>query len=114
MNWWDENVGPLISRPDVAGMLGALLGSFVGTIPGVTKKQRALNTICGMVIAYYLGPSVAHMLGITNIGGATAIGFLTGMLGLAILLQISASLKTIDWRGRIERLLDRWTGSTKP
>jgi hypothetical protein len=113
MNWWDSNMGPVLSRPDVAGMLGSLLGSFLGTLPGVTRLQRACSAAGGMVIAYYLGPLTADVLGITNPRGQTAIGFLVGMLGLAVLVQISTSLKSVDWRGHIDGFLDRILGSKK-
>lgn len=113
MNWWDSNIAPALSRPDVAGMLGSLIGSFVGSIPGATRVQRGANMSGGMVIAYYMGPIVADTLGITNQRAQTGIGFLAGMLGLATLTQISASLKTIDWKPRIDAVLDRIFGARK-
>lgn len=114
MSWWDSNVAPLLGRPDTAGMLGSLVGSFVGTVPGNTRLQRAINVGGGMVIAYYMGPIVADTLGVQNPRAQTGIGFLAGMLGLMLLQQIGASIKTIDWKARIDAVLDRIFGVKKP
>lgn len=113
MNYWDAYVATALSRPDVAGMLGSLTGAFVGSVPGATRAQRFINMCGGMVIAYYMGPVVADTLNITNPRGQTGVGFLAGMLGLAVLNQIAASIKSVDWKARIENFLDRFTGAKK-
>lgn len=113
-NFWDSYVAPSLSRPDVAGMLGSLAGAFIGTLPGDTRARRMVNIGAGMLIAYYMGPIVADTLGITNPRGQTGIGFLAGMLGIAVLTQVANSIKSVDWKGHIDALLDRWFGAKKP
>lgn len=85
----------------IAGTLGALV-SLAAHTELQTAKQRLYYIVCGAVSAYYLSDSVAGYFNLQNAKAISAIGFLIGIFGAALLQAIMRGIKDADLWGFIK------------
>lgn len=108
MNWFDDNVTPLLARPESAGMLGTILG-WLGA-PGESWRVRAFNFAAGVGSALYAAPLVVKLSDIKATEGKLFLAFVFGMLGMNLVA------KTIEYAkdASFFTILARFIPSKKP
>lgn len=85
----------------VAGLMGSLLSmSFVD---GMSKKQRLIAIVSGMIMAHYLAPMIAFLF--HEVDYQETVGFLIGLFGMSICSAIFRAIQHSDIWGLIE---ERW------
>lgn len=88
----------------IAGFIGSILSmSFVD---GMSKKQRGIAILSGMVMAHYLAPLIAYLFKEQEY--EETIGFLIGLFGMSICSALFRSIQSSDIWGLIK---DRFSKS---
>ena len=95
MNWWDDNVTPVVMRPEFAGAVGALLGML--SAPGATLKQQAFNLLSGLAFAVFCAPLVAQWIGIKSESAVIGFSFLCGLIGMNLIAKLLIWNSSFDW-----------------
>ncbi len=78
-----------------AGMMGAIVALAVNTEIR-TLKQRVYFIVSGSVSSYYLADPVNAYFHLTDGNFRTAMGFLVGIFGAAVLQAITRAVKAAD------------------
>jgi len=102
MNWWDDNVTPILMQPASAGVAGAILGAL--NAPGLTIREQFFNLFAGVGAAIYLAPFLAERANINSAHGQLAFAFVVGLLGMNLLSKIIAAGRRADWAVLIDLL----------
>lgn len=83
----------------VAGFFGGILSmSFVD---GMSKKQRAIAIVSGMVMAHYLSPLIAFLFKEGDY--QETIGFLIGLFGMSICAAVFRAIQNSDLWGLVAK-----------
>jgi hypothetical protein len=82
--WFDENV----LRPEVAGLVGGVLGLF--NTPGDSLREKAFNLGAGVSAAWFLAPALEDYLEVSTKNGQMAIAFVVGLIGMNLLAKAIA------------------------
>ncbi|GAB5500996.1 MAG: hypothetical protein PsegKO_33070 [Pseudohongiellaceae bacterium] len=79
----------------IAGGIGALIA--MRGAPGTTCLERILNAASGAAMATFIAPPLAHWLAPGLEGGATGLGFLCGLFGMALSSGLTKGLTHLRW-----------------
>lgn len=96
MNWWDDNMTPWISTPQVAGVLGSIIS--LRWAPGRRWVDRAFSVACGLGVAFYGAPWLAQHLEVSSNAGLALFGFLGGLLGMNLIIKGRGIMDKLDWK----------------
>lgn len=80
-------------KPFALGAAGSLVS--LRFAPGLTRRERAFNLLCGALMAGFLTDAVVELLGLRSpaLWGATA--FLVGVFGMNVLATTNAWLREL-------------------
>lgn len=85
--WFDESV----LRPEVAGLVGGVLGLF--NTPGEGIRERAFNLGAGIGAAWFLAPALEDYLDVSSKNGQMAVAFVVGLVGMNLLAKIVSHVR---------------------
>jgi hypothetical protein len=95
MNWWNENVTPILSSPTAAGVFGSLLS--LKWAPGANWIERVFSFLCGIACVLYLAPAIIGSMTIQSPWMPGLFNFLTGLLGMNLIAKAVDFVKNADW-----------------
>lgn len=91
---WDDTKAVI-----VAGLIGSLLS--LAFVEQMSKRQRIVAVLSGMVMAHYLAPLIAFLFNEDKY--QETIGFLVGLFGMSVVAAVFRTIKNSDLWGLIKK-----------
>lgn len=89
----------------VAGSAGSVVAGAM--MAGEPINGRLVKVACGMLVAGYVTPLVASFVGVSSAPAVSALAFLLGLFGLALVAQIMRAISELRGSEALQSWLTR-------
>lgn len=80
-------------KPFAVGAAGGLVS--LRYAPGLSRKERAFNLLCGTLLAGFLTDAIIELFGLRSPAMWGAIAFLVGVFGMNVLAAVNGWLREL-------------------